>query len=110
RGPRKTAITVVEDGRRRVIRDDLSGKVTEVNTHLLQLLLEGGYLPVLCPPALSTDGEAINIDGDRAAAAVASALHAEALILLTDVPGLLRERTDPSSLIADIELSRMEEA
>ncbi len=95
RGPRKAAITIVEDGKRRVIRDDLSGKVTEVNTHLLQLLLGGGYLPVLCPPALSTEGEAINIDGDRAAAAVAGALQAEALILLTDVPGLLRDPLGP---------------
>jgi acetylglutamate/LysW-gamma-L-alpha-aminoadipate kinase len=110
RGPRKAAITIVEDGKRRVIRDDLSGKVTEVNTHLLHLLLAGGYLPVLCPPALSTEGEAINIDGDRAAAAVAGALQAEALILLTDVPGLLRDREDPGSVITEIELSKMEEA
>ena len=110
RGPRKAAITIVEDGKRRVIRDDLSGKVTEVNTHLLQLLLAGGYLPVLCPPALSTEGEAINIDGDRAAAAVASALHAEALVLLTDVPGLLRDRADLESVVPDLALSEMEEA
>jgi acetylglutamate/LysW-gamma-L-alpha-aminoadipate kinase len=110
RGPRKAALTIIENGKRRVIRDDRSGKVTEVNTDLLQLLLGAGYLPVLCPPALSTEGEAINIDGDRAAAAVASALQAEALILLTDVPGLLRDRSDPESLITDIALSEMKEA
>jgi acetylglutamate/LysW-gamma-L-alpha-aminoadipate kinase len=110
RGPRKTAITVVEDGRRRVIRDDLSGKVTEVNTHLLHLLIAGGYLPVLCPPALSTEGQAMNIDGDRAAAAVASALHAEVLVLLTDVPGLLRDRTDPTSVVPSIDPPEMEQA
>jgi len=110
RGPRKTAITVVEDGRRRVIRDDLSGKVTEVNTHLLHLLLAGGYLPVLCPPALSTEGQAINTDGDRAAAAVASALGAETLVLLTDVPGLLRDRDDPATLIERLSVTEIDEA
>lgn len=110
RGPRKTAITVVEDGRRRVIRDDLSGKVTEVNTHLLHLLLAGGYLPVLCPPALSTEGQAINIDGDRAAAAVASALKAETLVLLTDVPGLLRDRDDPATLVERLSVTEVDEA
>lgn len=110
RGPRKTAITVVEAGRRRVIRDDLSGKVTEVNTHLLHLLLAGGYLPVLCPPALSTEGQAINIDGDRAAAAVASALGAETLLLLTDVPGLLRDRDDSATLIERLSPAEITEA
>jgi acetylglutamate/LysW-gamma-L-alpha-aminoadipate kinase len=110
RGPRKAAITVVEDGRRRVIRDDLSGKVTEVNTHLLHLLLAGGYLPVLCPPALSTEGQAINIDGDRAAAAVACALGAETLVLLTDVPGLLRDREDPASLVERLDPREVNEA
>ncbi|HVA90594.1 MAG TPA: [LysW]-aminoadipate kinase [Chloroflexota bacterium] len=110
RGPRKTAITVVEAGRRRVIRDDLSGKVTEVNTHLLHLLLAGGYLPVLCPPALSTEGQAINIDGDRAAAAVAGALGAETLVLLTDVPGLLRDRNDPSTVIERLSATEVDGA
>lgn len=110
RGPRKEAITVVEDGRRRVIRDDLSGKVTEVNTHLLHLLLAGGYLPVLCPPALSTEGQAINIDGDRAAAAVAGALGAETLILLTDVPGLLRDPANPATLIGALSANEVDEA
>ena len=105
RGPRKSAITAVEpnatgDGERRVVlRDDHTGKVTRVNTHLLHLLLAGGYLPVLCPPALSDNNEAMNIDGDRAAAAVASALDADQLVILSDVPGLLRDRADLESVI-----------
>ncbi len=110
RGPRKAAITVVEGDRRMVLRDDHTGKVTEVNTHLLHLLLAGGYLPVLCPPALSTENEAINIDADRAAAAVASALGADRLVILSDVPGLLRDRTDLTSVVERVTRQSMDDA
>jgi acetylglutamate/LysW-gamma-L-alpha-aminoadipate kinase len=116
RGPRKATITAVEphpsgQGERRVVlRDDHTGKVTHVNTHLLHLLLAGGYLPVLSPPAISEQHEAMNIDGDRAAAAVASALDAEDLVILSDVPGLLRDRADPSSVVPVVPADEMEQA
>ncbi len=109
-GPRKDAIKVIEGGRRLILRDDYTGKVEKINTHLLRLLLEGGYLPVLTPPAASYDGEAINVDGDRAAAAVAEALGAEQLIILSNVPGLLREFPDEASLIARIPRGQVEAA
>jgi acetylglutamate/LysW-gamma-L-alpha-aminoadipate kinase len=56
----------------------------------------------LTPPGASTAGEAINVDGDRAAAMVAGALGAEALVILSDVPGLLRAFPDESTLVAKI--------
>jgi [amino group carrier protein]-L-2-aminoadipate 6-kinase len=98
-GPRKDAIKVIQNGRRMVIRDDYTGKVERVNVPLLQALLDAGVLPVLTPPAASYDGEAINVDGDRAAAATAAAFQAEALIILSNVPGLLEKFPDESSLI-----------
>jgi acetylglutamate/LysW-gamma-L-alpha-aminoadipate kinase len=101
-GPRKKAIKVIQNGRKRVIRDDYTGKVEQVNIALLQTLLEAGTLPVLTPPAISYDGEAINVDGDRAAAATAAAFQAEALIILSNVPGLLAKFPDESSLIQHI--------
>lgn len=116
RGPRKATITAVEphpsgQGERRIVlRDDHTGKVTHVNTHLLHLLLAGGYLPVLCPPAISEQHEAMNIDGDRAAAAVAAALDAEDLVILSDVPGLLRDRLDPASLVPAVAAEEMDQA
>jgi len=109
RGTRKAVITAVEGNRRMVLRDDFTGKVTQVNTHLLHLLLAGGYLPVLCPPAISTEHEAINIDGDRAAAAVAAALDAEDLVILSDTPGLLRDRMDSTTLIPYLASSDLED-
>jgi len=105
-GKRKDAIKIVERGRRRVLRDDYTGTVEQVNTHLLNLLLDNGYLPVVTPPAISTESEAINVDGDRAAAQIAVALKADQLIILSNVPGLLREFPDESTLIAHIDPAR----
>jgi [amino group carrier protein]-L-2-aminoadipate 6-kinase len=101
-GKRKDTLRVRIDGKRLVLRDDWTGTVERVNTHLLKLLLEGGYLPVLTPPGASDAGEAINVDGDRAAAMVAAAFGAQALVILSNVPGLLRAYPDESSLIREI--------
>lgn len=108
-GHRKEAIKVVVDGRKRVIRDDYTGAVQQVNVGLLRLLLDAGYLPVISPPALSFEGEAMNVDGDRAAAAIAAALQADQLIILSNVPGLLREYPDKSTLIAHIPAAQVEQ-
>ncbi len=108
-GKRKDAIKIIENGRRRVLRDDYTGTVEKVNTALLQLLLDHGYLPVVTPPAISTENEAINVDGDRAAAMIAAAMKAETLIILSNVPGLLRNFPDESTLIRRIEPARANE-
>lgn len=100
-GERKRGIRAIEDGRTIVIRDDLSGKVTGVDAALLNLLLDAGRTPVLTPPAITEEGIAINVDADRAAAATAAALNAQALLLLSNVPGVLADPADPDSLIAE---------
>jgi acetylglutamate/LysW-gamma-L-alpha-aminoadipate kinase len=107
-GPRKDAIKVIQNGRRLVIRDDYTGKVEQVNTALLQTLLDAGALPVLTPPAASYEGEAINVDGDRAAAATAAAFQAEALVILSNVPGLLEKFPDEASLIRHIPAAKID--
>ncbi len=101
-GTRKDTLRVRIDGKRLVLRDDWTGTVERVNTHLLRTLLEAGYFPVLTPPAASAKGEAINVDGDRAAAMLAAAFQAEALLILSNVPGLLRHFPDEASLIRAI--------
>ena len=108
-GQRKSAIKVVIDGRKRVLRDDYTGTVKQVNTELLQLLLGAGYLPVISPLAISYESEAMNVDGDRAAAAIAAALDAEQLVILSNVPGLLREFPDESTLIERIPAAQVEQ-
>jgi acetylglutamate/LysW-gamma-L-alpha-aminoadipate kinase len=87
---RKTKLIVVDErGRKKVIDGGYTGKITQVNTELLSLLLEKGYVPIVTPIALSQDCEPLNVDGDRTAAIVAGALKADKLILLTDVEGLM---------------------
>lgn len=99
-GRRKDKLRIRVGARRMVLRDDWTGTVDQVNADLLRLLLEAGYLPVLTPPGSSYDGEAVNVDGDRAAAAVAAALGARVLVYLSGTPGLLADFPDEASLIA----------
>lgn len=101
-GKHKDTVRSVEDGKTILLRGDHTGTVERVNTELLRILLDNGYLPVLTPPGASFEGVAVNVDGDRAAAAVAVGLSAEALILLSNVPGLLRDFPDESTLIREI--------
>lgn len=101
-GKRKDTLTILEGGKRKVLRGDYTGKVERVNAGLVTLLLDHGYLPVLCPPAVSYAGEAVNVDGDTAAAHLAAAVKAEEFIMLSNVPGLLRDPNDPTSLVARI--------
>ena len=103
RGKRKATVRAInEKGKKYVVRGNYTGTVEEVNTGLLNLLLDNGYLPVLTPPAISEENEAINVDGDRASRATAVALGAEALVILSNIPGLLRAFPDESSLITHI--------
>ncbi|MDX1384914.1 MAG: [LysW]-aminoadipate kinase [Thermoanaerobaculia bacterium] len=105
-GRRKDKLRVRVNGRRMVLRDDWTGTVERVNTGLLELLLDAGYLPVLTPPGASDRGEAINVDGDRAAAQVAAAMKAEVLVILSNVPGLLSDFPNESSLVSQIPKAR----
>ena len=78
------------------------GEITRVNIRPVEDLLEKGYIPVISTLGCDEAGNAYNINGDTAAACVAGALGAERLIMLSDIPGLLRDRNDPSTLIPEI--------
>jgi acetylglutamate/LysW-gamma-L-alpha-aminoadipate kinase len=104
---RKDIIQSIENGKRKIIRDDFTGKIERVNADLLNLLIGAGCLPVIAPLAVSEKGEALNVDADRAAARVASALKAETLILLTAVAGLMRSFPDESTLIRQLPQSQL---
>lgn len=107
---RKESVQSVENGRRKIIRDDYTGKIDSVNSELLLMLINAGYMPVIAPVAVSEKGEALNVDADRAAAMVASALKAESLLLLTAVPGLLKNFPDESTLIRQLPQSQLSAA
>lgn len=105
RGPRKDTIRIVENGKPRVLRGDYAGSIKEIDTRLIDLLLDNGYLPVLTPPAVSLNGEAINVDGDKLSLRLAEALKADAMILLSNTAGLLADLNDPDSLVREIDVA-----
>ena len=86
RAKRKILVSV-ENGKERMIRDDYSGKITSIDASPLLALLEKGFVPVVAPIAMGEEFEPLNVDGDRAAAAIASKLSAGKLLLFTDVEG-----------------------
>ncbi|MDX2148795.1 MAG: [LysW]-aminoadipate kinase [Planctomycetota bacterium] len=108
-GERKGAVRAIENGVTVIIRDDYTGSVEQADPRLLSLLLDAGYTPVISPPAISTQGEAINVDADRAAARTAAAVRAETLVLLSNVPGVLERFPDESSLVSRVSRERVEE-
>ena len=116
-GPRKSAVRVVEDGKKKIRRGEHSGRIESVNADLLSGLLADGYTPVVSPPMEGKEGDGgvtpVNADADRAAAAVAGALGAD-LVLLTDVTGVYADPDDPDTLIGSAatpdELDAVEDA
>ncbi len=107
---RKESVRILENGKQRIIRDDYTGKIEQINADLLTKLIDAGLTPVIAPLAISPEGDALNVDADRAAAMVAGAVKADELILLTNVPGLLRHYPDVKSLIQHIDKSKVEDA
>ena len=107
---RKDSIRIIENGKQRILRDDYTGKIETVNNGLLELLMKTGYVPVIAPLAISPEGDALNVDADRAAAMVAGAVKAEQLIILSNVPWLMRNFPDESTVIPHIDKARVEQS
>ena len=84
------------------------GEITSVNTDLLNLSMNSGYIPVVSSIAIGEkDDNSYNINADTCASKIASALKAEKLILLTDVPGVMRNPADSSTLISTLRLHQI---
>jgi acetylglutamate/LysW-gamma-L-alpha-aminoadipate kinase len=99
RACRKPPQRATVDGRRMVVRNNHAGTVYRVETEILALLLRRGIVPVVSPPAIADDGQPVNVNADRVAAAVAGALRAELLVLLTGAPGVQSDPTDEGSVL-----------
>ncbi len=80
------------------------GTITNINIFPVTDLLEKGYIPVISTLGCDKQGNVYNINGDTAAAYIAGALHAERLIMMTDIAGILRDKNDLSTLIPSITL------
>ena len=82
------------------------GEVTNVDTGLIESLVNAGYVPVISSVAADEEGQAYNINADTVAGEIAAALQAEKLILLTDTPGIMYDFHDSSSLIKKLDIQK----
>ena len=85
------------------------GEVVEVNTKPLLECIEQGLVPVISPTARGEDGHIYNCNADVAAAQAAIALNAKRLVFMSDVPGLMRDPNDPTTLISHLQIADVPE-
>ncbi len=85
------------------------GETEVINPELINIVTSHDYIPVISPIAMDLEGNALNINADTVAGDLADALGAKKLILMTDVPGVLRDQDDPASRISRIKVDEVEE-
>ena len=85
------------------------GEIDEINTKILNDLLDGGFIPVISSIGIDDDGNPYNINADTAAAKIAAALHAESMVVMSNINGVLRDKDDENSLISQMSLADAEE-
>jgi len=101
---KKHLAQVYEDGHVTTVDIGFVGDVEEINTDILNALLDRGYIPVIAPIGVGRDRESYNINADYVAGEVAGALGAEKLLMLTDVEGIYRDYKDKSTFISSLSL------
>lgn len=85
------------------------GDITEINTKPITDLLNNAYIPVISTLGCDKEGNVYNINGDTAAGRIAGALHAKRLIMMTDIPGVMKDPDDPDSLIPSLNIEEAQE-
>jgi [amino group carrier protein]-L-2-aminoadipate 6-kinase len=101
KGKRNRGIKVKEGSKIKIIRD-FSGKPFEINTKLLNLLMENNYVPVLCIPIIDKDNFAINSENDDIVRVLKNSMNADTVIQLIEAPGYLENKNDPTTLVKSI--------
>ena len=85
----------------------LVGEIKRINPEILEMYTENDFIPVVSPIGIAQDGTTLNLNADTVAGAIAGEMDAEKLIILTDVPGVLRDPEDPSTLIQRIHVDEI---
>jgi acetylglutamate kinase len=85
------------------------GAITHVNAEILTVTYEAGYIPVVCSVATDASHQALNVNADSAAGAIAGAIKANKLILLTDTDGVLEDKNDPGTRYSRLSPSKARE-
>lgn len=101
-GTRHKAFLAMQNGVKKIVRDDMTGTVEKVNVPLVKSLIKNGYIPVITPPVMTFNNEIINVDGDKIAFHVATALKAKTLLFFIEKEGFLKDMNIKKSLITNI--------
>ncbi|MHB8156084.1 MAG: acetylglutamate kinase, partial [Desulfocucumaceae bacterium] len=102
RAVKKKGLVKRPDGSTDSVDIGFVGEITEVNPAIVSTLIQEGYIPVVSPVAVGGNRDSYNVNADTAASALAVALKADKLIILTDVEGILGNRQDTSSIISTV--------
>ena len=106
-GRRNSGIRIKENGKLKIVRD-FSGKPQSINTDLLNLLLDNGYVPVLCVPIIDENNFAINSENDDIVSVLKDAMNADKIIQLIEAPGFLDDSKNSESLVKKITKDELE--
>lgn len=106
-GYRHKALLVVRGGKRKIIRNDMTGTVSHINISLINLLINHGFIPIITPPGLSAELDPINIDGDKIACQLAIELKAKLILFLIEEKGLLYDFHNKKSVIPITEVKNI---
>lgn len=102
-------ITDEETGEEHEIDLGLVGQIDSLNTEIVQMFTDNDYIPVISPIGVDDNGNTLNLNADTVAGEVASKMNSEKLIILTDVPGVLKDPNDPKSLIKKIKVDEVDD-
>ena len=106
---KKHLADVYENGEVNLLDIGYVGNVEKVNTELIDVLLNAGFIPVIAPTGVGAQGETYNINADSVAGEVAGALKAEKLLVLTDVRGIYSDYRDENSFISTLTFEKAQE-
>lgn len=106
---KKHLADVYENGEVNLVDIGYVGNVEHINTELINVLLDAGFIPVIAPTGVGAQGETYNINADSVAGEIAGALKAEKLIVLTDVRGIYSDYRDESSFISTLSFEKAQE-
>lgn len=101
-------ITDHETGEEHEVDLGLVGEINSLNTDIVNILTENDFIPVISPIGIDNRGDTLNLNADTVAGEIAGEVDAEKLIILTDVPGVLKDPNDPSSLIELIKIDEVD--
>ena len=106
---KKHLADVYENGEVNLVDIGYVGNVEKVNTELIEVLLNAGFIPVIAPTGVGAQGETYNINADSVAGEIAGALKAEKLLVLTDVRGIYSDYRDENSFISTLTFEKAQE-